>query len=102
MQVKRRKCKKAPTAERKHLGRPDAANQVCLMDFVFNSTAEERVIKNMTVVDDATHEAVAILPECAIGWQSLTRISDRPDRIRQYGRRALLSASGAGAFNILE
>lgn len=47
------------------------------MDFVFDRTAEGRVIKNLTVVDDATHEAVAIVPERAIGGQSLTRILDR-------------------------
>ncbi len=37
------------------------------MDFVFDRTAEGRVIKCLTVVDDATHEAVAIVPERAIG-----------------------------------
>ena len=40
-------------------------------------TAEGRVIKSLTVVDDATHEAVAIVPERAIGGHSLTRILDR-------------------------
>ena len=47
------------------------------MDFVFDRTAEGRVIKSLTVVDDATHEAVAIVPEPAIGGLSLTRILDR-------------------------
>lgn len=37
------------------------------MDFVFDRTAEGRSIKNLTVVDDATHEAVAIVPERALG-----------------------------------
>jgi hypothetical protein len=32
------------------------------MDFVFDRTAEGRVIKCLTIVDDATHEAVAIVP----------------------------------------
>ncbi|EHJ91478.1 hypothetical protein KUC_2653 [Vreelandella boliviensis LC1] len=76
LQVKRRKRKKVPTSERKPLGRPCAANQVWSMDFVFDRTAEGRVIKNLTVVDDATHEAVAIVPERAIGGLSLTRILD--------------------------
>jgi len=30
------------------------------MDFVFDRTAEGHVIKYLTVVDDATHEAVVI------------------------------------------
>ncbi len=67
LQVRRRKRKKVPVAQRQPLGRPSAANQVWSMDFVFDRTAEGRVIKNLTVVDDATHEAVAIVPERAIG-----------------------------------
>lgn len=47
------------------------------MDFVFDRTAEGRVIKNLTVVDDATHEAVVIVPERAIGGHALTHILDR-------------------------
>jgi len=47
------------------------------MDFVFDRTAEGRVIKCLTVVDDATHEAVAIIPERAIGGYVLTRMLDR-------------------------
>ena len=48
------------------------------MDFVFGRTAEGRVIKCLTVVDDATHEAVAVVPERAIRGHALTRILDRP------------------------
>ena len=76
LQVKRRRRKKVPVSDRQPLGRPQAANQVWSMDFVFDRTAEGRVIKNLTVVDDATHEAVAIVPERAIGGHSLTRILD--------------------------
>jgi putative transposase len=47
------------------------------MDSVFDRTAEGRVIKSLTVVDDATHEAVAILPERAMSGHALTRIVDR-------------------------
>jgi transposase InsO family protein len=76
LQVKRRKRKKVPVTDRQPLVRPQAANQVCSMDFVFDRTAEGRVIKDLTVVVDATHEAVAIVPERAIGGHSLTRILD--------------------------
>jgi len=76
LQVKRRKRKKVPTSERMPLGRPGAANQVWSMDFVFYRTAYGRVIKNLTVVDDGTHEAVAIVPERPIGGLFLTRIPD--------------------------
>ena len=76
LQVKQRKRKKVPTSERKPLGRPGAANQVWSMDFVFDRIAGGRVIKNLTVVDDATHEAVAIVHERATGGLSLTLILD--------------------------
>ena len=33
------------------------------MDFNIDRTAEGRSIKSLTVVDDATHEAVAIVPK---------------------------------------
>ncbi len=77
LQVRRRRRKKVPVSDRQPLGRPQLANQVWSMDFVFDRTAEGRVIKCLTVVDDATHEAVAIAPERAIGGHVLTRILDR-------------------------
>lgn len=47
------------------------------MDFVFDRTAEDRVIKCLTIVDDATHEAVAIEVERAISGLGVTRVLDR-------------------------
>jgi len=77
LQVRRRKRKKVPVGERQPLLRPMAANLVWSMDFVFDCTAEGRVLKCLTIVDDATHESVAIVPERAISGQVLTRILDR-------------------------
>ena len=77
LQVKRRKRKKVPVSDRHPLVRPQRANQVWSMDFVFDRTADGRVIKCLTIVDDATHEAVATVPERAIGGHVLTRILDR-------------------------
>jgi putative transposase len=77
LQVRRRRRKKVPVSDRQPLGRPQKANQVWSMDFVFDCTAGGRVIKCLTVVDDATHESVAIEPERAIGGNALTRILDR-------------------------
>lgn len=77
LQVRRRQRKKVPVSDRQPLGRPLAANHVWSMDFVFDRTAEGRVIKCLTVVDDATHEAVAVVPERAIGGHALTHILDR-------------------------
>ncbi|QNH26060.1 IS3 family transposase [Xanthomonas theicola] len=77
LQVRRRKRKKVPPAERQPLGRPDTANVVWSIDFVFDRTAEGRVIKCLTIVDDATHEAVAIGIERAISGIGVTRVMDR-------------------------
>ncbi|MGF6709520.1 excisionase family DNA binding protein [Luteibacter sp. W1I16] len=60
LQVRRRKRKKVPPADRQPLLRPATANEVWSIDFVFDRTAEGRVLKCLTIVDDATHEAVAI------------------------------------------
>ena len=101
LQVKKRK--KIPLADRHPLERPTAANQVWSMDFVFDRTAEGRSIKNLTVVDDATHEAVAIVPERALGGNQLVRILEqlsttrglpkaiRADNGKEFCSRAMLT-----------
>lgn len=77
LQVRRRKRKKVAFGERQPLLRPTTANQVWSMDFVFDRTGEGRVLKCLTIVDDATHEAVAIEVERAISGRMLTRVLDR-------------------------
>lgn len=77
LQVQRRKRKKVPVAERQPLLRPTAANQVWSMDFVFDRSADGCVLKCLTIVDDATHESVAIEVERAICGRMLTRVLDR-------------------------
>lgn len=103
LQVRRRRRKKIPVADRHPLERPLAANEVWSMDFVFDRTAEGRVIKNLTVVDDATHESVTIAPERAMGGQQLVRILDqlaktrglpkaiRTDNGKEFCSRAMLT-----------
>lgn len=46
LQVRRRKRKKVPVGERQPLLRPMTANQVWSIDFVFDRTAEGRVMMN--------------------------------------------------------
>lgn len=86
LQVKRRKRKKVPIGERQPLLRPQSANEVWSMDFVFDRTADGRSLKCLTVVDDATREAVTIEPERAIGGQALTRILGRLEVTRGLPR----------------
>ena len=77
LQVRRRKRKKVPMGERQPLFRPTGANQVWSVDFVFDRTAEGRVLKCLTIVDDATHEAVAIEVERAIAGIGVSRVLNR-------------------------
>jgi transposase InsO family protein len=74
LQVRRRRRKKVPVADRQPLARPQARNEVWSADFVFDRTAEGRVLKCLTIVDDATTEAVAIVAARALGGLPLTRI----------------------------
>lgn len=77
LQVRRRKRKKVMVGERLPLLRPERANEVWSMDFVFDRTAEGRVIKCLTIIDDATHESVAIEVERAISGCGVSRALDR-------------------------
>ena len=66
-----------PLADRQPLARPLAPNEVWSADFVFDRTAEGRVVKCLAIVDDATTEAVAIVPARALGGLAVTRVLDR-------------------------
>lgn len=77
LQIRRRRRKKVPLADRQPLVKPTAANEVWSADFVFDRTAEGRVLKCLAIVDDATAEAVAIVPARAISGLAVTRALDR-------------------------
>jgi len=76
LHIRRRRRKKIPVADRQPLVRPGGANEVWSMDFAFDRIATGRTIKCLVIVDDATHESVAILPEHTIGGDHLTRMLD--------------------------
>ena len=88
LQVRRRRRKKIPVSERQPLIRPGAANEVWSSDFVFDRIATGRTLKCLVIVDDATHEAIAIEPEHCMGGEYLTRILDRI--CSQRGRPAVI------------
>lgn len=75
--VRRRRRKKVPVGDRQPLVRPQTPNEVWSADFIFDRTAEGRVLKCLTIVDDATTEAVAIVPARALGGLPVTRVFDR-------------------------
>lgn len=86
LQIKRRKRKKIPLADRQPLERPVAANEVWSMDFVFDRVASGRSLKILGIVDDGTHESVATHPEHAIGGGHLVRELERICSARGYPR----------------
>jgi transposase InsO family protein len=76
LHIRRRRRKKIPVSERQPLVRPGQANEIWSMDFMFDREASGRSIKCLVIVDDATHESVAIVADHAIGGDHLTRILD--------------------------
>ncbi len=103
LQLRRRTRKKVPVGARQPLVRPAAANAVWSMDFVFDRSAEGRVIKCLTIVDDATHESIAIVPARTLSGTHVTRILDqlattrgipqviRTDNGKEFSGRAMLT-----------
>ena len=96
LQVKRRQRKKIPVGERQPLIRPCAPNEVWSMDFVFDRVADGRSIKCLAIVDDATHEAVAVDPEHSIGGERLARLLDRICSLR--GRPKVIRTDNGREF----
>jgi putative transposase len=103
LQVRRRRRKKIPISERQPLERPSEANVVWSMDFVFDRIAGGRAIKNLAIVDDATHEAIAVVPEHNISSRQLVRMLEdictrrgypkvvRTDNGKEFCGRAMLT-----------
>ncbi len=77
LQVQRRKRKKRDLPERHPLGRPSRINEIWSMDFVFGGTVSWQAPKCLTVVDNPTHEAVAVIPDHRIGGLLLRRPLDQ-------------------------
>jgi transposase InsO family protein len=77
LQIRRRRRKKVPVADRQPLVRPTWPNEVWSADFVFDRTADGRVLKCLAIVDDATTEAVATVPGRSLGGPAVTRVLDR-------------------------
>lgn len=96
LQVRRRRRKKIPPADRQPLIRPGAANEIWSMDFVFDRIASGRAIKCLAIVDDATHEAVAVIPEHAVGGDHLVRLLDGVCAIR--GRPSIIRTDNGKEF----
>jgi len=96
LQVRRRRRKKIPVSERQPLIRPGSANQVWSADFLFDRVASGRMLKCLVIVDDATHEAIAVIVEHCMGGEHLTRILD--GICSQRGRPAVIRTDNGPEF----
>jgi len=96
LQVRRRRRKKIPVSERQPLIRPGAANEVWSADFVFDRIASGRMLKCLVIVDDATHEAIAVSVEHCIGGEHLTRVLD--GICSERGRPAVIRTDNGPEF----
>ena len=96
LQVRRRRRKKIPVSERQPLIRPGAPNEVWSMDFVFDRIASGRMIKSLVIVDDATHESVAIVVEHSMGGNQLTRVLD--EVCAKRGKPAVIRTDNGPGF----
>ena len=96
LQVKRRRRKKIPVSERQPLIRPGTANEVWSADFVFDRVASSRMLKCLVIVDDATHESIAIVVEHCMGGSHLTRVLD--GICSQRGRPAVIRTDNGPEF----
>ena len=96
LHIRRRRRKKIPEADRQLLVRPGKANEMWSVDFVFDRIASGRTLKCLTIVDDGTHEAVAVTVEHTIGGDHLTRILDQICSLR--GRPGLIRSDNGKEF----
>jgi transposase InsO family protein len=96
LQVRRRRRKKIPVSERQPLIRPGSPNEVWSADFVFDRIATGRTLKCLVIVDDATHEAVAIVVEHCMGGNHLARFLDGICSLR--GRPAVIRTDNGKEF----
>lgn len=96
LHIRRRRRKKIPEADRQPLIRPGQANEIWSMDFVFDRIASGRSLKCLTIVDDGTHESVAVVPEHTIGGDHLTRLLDAV--CSQRGRPMMIRSDNGPEF----
>jgi transposase InsO family protein len=96
LQMRRRRRKKIPVSERQPLIRPGAANEVWSADFVLDRIASGRMLKCLVIVDDATHEAIAVVVEHRMGGEYLTPILDAI--CSQRGRPAVIRTDNGAEF----
>lgn len=84
LSLRLRRHKKRRSHLRVVLPLPDKANARWSMDFLFDQFVDGRRIKCMTVVDDFTREALAVMPRRSISGREVAEILDQIANTRGY------------------
>jgi putative transposase len=96
LQIRKRRRREKRIQERTLLGRPDRPNQRWSMDFIHDSTAGNRKLKCLIVVDDYTREALAIEVARSIPSQRVCLVLER--LIAKYGRPEIILTDNGPEF----
>jgi putative transposase len=72
LQIRRRWRTTVPVVDRQQFVKPMAPNEVWSADSVFDRTAVGRVPTCLAILDDATTDAVALVPPRALGGMAVT------------------------------
>jgi len=82
--VRRRRKRHGVAVERHALNLPFGPNEVWSMDFVSDALANGRRIKELTIVDDFSKEAVDLVADFGISGHYVARVLDQVARFRGY------------------
>ncbi len=96
LQIRKRRRKKVPVADRQPLVRPTTPNEVSSIDFAFDRVATGRVLKCLIIIDDATAAPIQISLDHSISGAYVTRLLDRACSI--YGKPKIIRSDNGPEF----
>ena len=82
LMVRQREKRKLSVSERQPLTCPQAPNEIWSMDFIFDELANGRRIKNLTIVDDCSKEAIGIVADTSIPAVYVIRVLEHIKQVR--------------------
>ncbi len=96
LQIRRRKRRQKRIQERIPSPCPSRPNERWSMDFIFDSSADDRKVKCLVVVDDFTREVLAIEVDTSISGRRVCQVLDR--LIMIYGKPGMLLTDNGPEF----
>ncbi len=96
LQIRRRKRRQKRIQERILSPCPTCPNKRWSMDFIFDSSADNRKVKCLVIVDDFTREVLAIEVDTSISGQRVCQVLDR--LIMIYGKPGIILTDNGPEF----